>query len=326
VPSSSDPRNPETAAGEHLLGPQVIGLRVVVRRVVRDERGPSGGPALTDVLGVCTAWGDGFARVRTEEGTQVEIAIADIVSGKPVPPRPSMRHRVSPVDAQVHALALWPDLDLARLGAWTLRSSPTSTARRANSVLAMAPVGVPDPVARVVEHYHGLGRRPIAAVLPDTEEERLFLAAGWVPESTDSPTFFQIASVAHVRRGLRDLVGVEIALAESGGSGEPGDAVARAAARFGHPEPTASGTAAYSRDWVGLRSVDVGPEHRRRGLGRAVVGALLEWGAEHGASTAYLQVLGDNAPALTLYAGLGFRTHHAYRYLATPAGQSFASS
>ena len=46
--------------------------------------------------------------------------------------------------------------------------------------------------------------------------------------------------------------------------------------------------------------------------------ALLEWGAEQGATTAYLQVLGDNAPALALYDGLGFTTHHAYRYL-TPA-------
>jgi ribosomal protein S18 acetylase RimI-like enzyme len=46
------------------------------------------------------------------------------------------------------------------------------------------------------------------------------------------------------------------------------------------------------------------------------VSALLEWGAERGATTAHLQVLADNVPALELYAGLGFTTHHAYRYLA----------
>ena len=45
---------------------------------------------------------------------------------------------------------------------------------------------------------------------------------------------------------------------------------------------------------------------------------LLEWGAEQGATTAYLQVLGDNDPALRLYERLGFREHHRYRYL-TPA-------
>ncbi|MGZ4447996.1 MAG: GNAT family N-acetyltransferase, partial [Nocardioides sp.] len=78
----------------------------------------------------------------------------------------------------------------------------------------------------------------------------------------------------------------------------------------------ASGVAAYDRDWVGFRSIEVAPDARRRGLGLAVMAALLEWGAERGARTAYLQVLGDNAPALALYAGLGFSTHHAYRYLA----------
>ena len=45
---------------------------------------------------------------------------------------------------------------------------------------------------------------------------------------------------------------------------------------------------------------------------------LLEWGAERGATTAYLQVLGDNTPALALYDGLGFAVHHRYRYLAAP--------
>ena len=53
-----------------------------------------------------------------------------------------------------------------------------------------------------------------------------------------------------------------------------------------------------------------------QGLAVAVMAALLEWGAERGATTAYLQVLGDNAPALALYEGMGFTTHHAYRYLA----------
>jgi hypothetical protein len=35
------------------LGPHVVGQRVVVRRVVHGETGPSGGPALTDLLGTC---------------------------------------------------------------------------------------------------------------------------------------------------------------------------------------------------------------------------------------------------------------------------------
>jgi ribosomal protein S18 acetylase RimI-like enzyme len=78
----------------------------------------------------------------------------------------------------------------------------------------------------------------------------------------------------------------------------------------------ASGVAAYADDWVGFRSLEVHPDHRRQGLGLAVMAALVEWGAERGATTAYLQVLGENAPALALYDRIGFATHHGYRYLA----------
>ena len=292
------------ATGRHLLGAHVVGQRVVVRRVLRGETGPSGGDALTDVLGVCTTWGDGRAVVRTAGGTDVEIAIADIVSGKPVPPRPSVRDRVPAVEAQGYGFALFDDLVTVPLGDWVLRSSETATARRANSVLAMVPAGIDGALAGVVAHYRSLGRRPVAAVLRGSNEERGFLDAGWVPESGDADTLFQVASIAQTRRLLRGLPDLGVTLEVTGD---------HAVARLGQH---ASGTAAYSRDWVGLRSIDVAPERRRRGWGLAVVDALLGWGAERGASTAYLQVLGDNGPALGLYERLGFRTHHAYRYLA----------
>src|SRR3954468_15462243 len=114
-----------------MLGPHVVGQRIVVRRVVPGETGPSGGPALTDLLGTCVSWADGTCVVQPEDGPPVAIAITDIVSGKPVPPRASVRQRISPREAQRRALALWPDLVTEPLGDWTLRHSATSTARRA---------------------------------------------------------------------------------------------------------------------------------------------------------------------------------------------------
>ena len=80
----------------------------------------------------------------------------------------------------------------------------------------------------------------------------------------------------------------------------------------------ASGVAAYADDWVGFRGIEVEPDQRGRGLGLLVMAELLEWGAERGATTAYLQVLGDNTRAFALYDGLGFVPHHRYRYLAAP--------
>ena len=80
----------------------------------------------------------------------------------------------------------------------------------------------------------------------------------------------------------------------------------------------ASGVAAYADDWVGFRTIEVDPAERGRKLGLLVMAELLEWGAERGATTAYLQVLGDNTRAFALYEGLGFTVHHRYRYLAAP--------
>jgi ribosomal protein S18 acetylase RimI-like enzyme len=271
---------------------------------------------MTDVLGTCTSWGDGVCVVEPDgEGSRepVTIRLEDIVSGKPVPPRRSTRHRVSPAEAQRRALALWPDLETEPLGDWLLRRSRTSRARRANSVLAMGPSGVDDGFERVVAHYEALGQRPIAAVLPESAEDALFRAHGWVLESHDQDTVFQLAGVAAARRSLAgvSLPGLDVALVGD-------DQVVTAEASTADGRVLASGVAAYADDWVGFRTIEVDPAERGRKLGLLVMAELLEWGAERGATTAYLQVIGDNARAFALYEGLGFVEHHRYRYLAAP--------
>jgi GNAT superfamily N-acetyltransferase len=265
---------------------------------------------MTDLLGTCTAWGPTDCVVQPEAGPPVRIALADIVSGKPVPPRPPTRFRASPDEAQRRAASLFPGLRTEPLGAWTLRSN-VYAARRANSVLAMQSSGL-DPqaaYARVVAYYADLGQRPVAAVLRDTAEEQLFLSHGWMAESGDADTVFEMAGLVRARRSLpRGLPGLAGATLD-----EDGDV---ATVRLGE---LASGLAAVDGDWVGYRSIEVAPQHRGQGLGLAVMAALMEWSAERGATTAYLQVLGDNARALKLYAGLGFEPHHSYRYVAGPA-------
>ena len=148
----------------HGLGPHVVGQRVVVRRLLRGETGPSGGPAMTDLLGVCTAWGDGACVVEPESGAPVRIAWADIVSGKPVPPRPSVRQRVSARDAELHTHALWPRVRTEALGDWLLRTDPAPPGRllkRANSCLAMGDPGVDlDAATRAVREFYAARGRP----------------------------------------------------------------------------------------------------------------------------------------------------------------------
>ena len=53
--------------------------------------------------------------------------------------------------------------------------------------------------------------------------------------------------------------------------------------------------------------------------------SLLEWGAERGASTAYLQVVAANTAALSLYEARGFERHHDYAYYVRPVTVSAAS-
>ena len=68
------------------------------------------------------------------------------------------------------------------------------------------------------------------------------------------------------------------------------------------------------RGAVGLYDIVVEPPQRRRGHGRTLTRALMNWGREEGASSAYLQVREQNAPARRLYAEQGFEDLYRYHY------------
>jgi ribosomal protein S18 acetylase RimI-like enzyme len=72
--------------------------------------------------------------------------------------------------------------------------------------------------------------------------------------------------------------------------------------------------------WLGLSSIAVGSQFRRRGLAPAIVAGLAEWARRSGAAHSYLQVESANRRAIDLYERLGFWRHHRYRYRGDPAG------
>lgn len=325
------------------LGPHCVGLRVVVRRLVRGESGPTGGPAMTDLLGTMLSWTSVDTVVESESGERITIALADIVSGKPVPPRPSARLRVSAEEAERRALLGWPAVESVPLGSWVLRASGGFSAR-ANSVLA---VGSPDvPFDRAVEavssFYAERGLPAWAQVVVGSGEERDFVERGWVtarPGEADSE--FQLASVAQLARALRPRRGVPEGLTATVSAGVDAAWLADDSRALAAPDAAravlegpgevgfvsigeagaadrrlvAKGRVSLADDWAGITDVWGSPDHRRRGLALVVMAVLVEWAAERGASTAYLQTRGDNPAALALYEGLGFVTHHTYRYL-----------
>ena len=54
-------------------------------------------------------------------------------------------------------------------------------------------------------HYGRLGKPAVAAVLAESDERSFLATLGWVPESHDADTQFQLASVASARRALRGV-------------------------------------------------------------------------------------------------------------------------
>ncbi|WGL53459.1 GNAT family N-acetyltransferase [Nocardioides sp. BP30] len=246
----------------------------------------------------------------------IDIALADIVSGKPVPPRPSHLTRVSARDAELRGLGVVPGLETAELGGWLLRTDPAPVGRllkRANSCLAMGSPGLPFPEAteRLLAFYAARDREPMAQVEQGSEVEAAFLAAGWRPLGRGDASF-QATALARLHRLLAPGGGACAELVEAPHGHARG---ARAEIRDDHGTRIAAGSAVLDRDWLGLHGLSVDADHRRRGLATALVADLVEWGAEQGARTVWLHVETDNVTARAMYEKLGFREHHAVRYL-----------
>lgn len=78
--------------------------------------------------------------------------------------------------------------------------------------------------------------------------------------------------------------------------------------------PVAVGRAVADDGWAGVFDLATLPRARGRGAARGVLAALAAWAAAQGAETMYLQVEGDNAPALRVYDRAGFRERYVYHY------------
>jgi GNAT superfamily N-acetyltransferase len=321
------------------LGPEHVGRRVVVRRALPGEHGPSGGPALTDVLGVLEALTDETLLVRRDDGDAVTVDRSRVVAAKPVPPRTPARTRITPEALQIVCEAGWRAPVRERLGDWLLRAAGGFTGR-ANSVLPVGDPGLPLAVAlQQVQDFYARVQLPVQAeVVIGSAIAADLQARGWVaarPEQAD--TLVQVAALAAGgprppgRGGAPDVrlserLGDDWLLRYGRSAGnDPG--VVRSVLESGDrvifaqvAEPAiAIGRAVVTQGWLGVSAVEVEAGQRRRGFGSAVVDALMAWGSDCGARSAYVQVLADNAAGLALYARRGFRTHHGYRYLRPPS-------
>jgi GNAT superfamily N-acetyltransferase len=335
------PTSPEWAA--HL------GSRIVVR--IRD------GAGLRDVLGELVAVDGQTLRVEGRDGP-VEVPLALVVAGKPVPPkarRAAPPHlALSVADLELLMARHWQADEQDWLGGWLLRASGGFT-KRANSVLAVGEPGMQMDVAvvEVLDWYAERGLRPCAAApeprLGDDDNAALlaaagaFAAAGWQPVPDQSTAVLTAPNAElrghQARLGGRPLPkGLSLTLTD-----EPdpawlaqyryrGQAVPDHGIRLLTSAPrqvfasirTADGEIAgmargsEAAAWTGLTAMLVEPAWRRQGLALALIGAIAEWGWQHRSMSMYLQVVDGNEAARATYAGAGFTFHHRYAYLAPP--------
>jgi ribosomal protein S18 acetylase RimI-like enzyme len=297
-------------------GPPAYPTRVVLRRHVgvRDGR-----PVFTDIIGELVDASAGRVVIRGDDGTTVAVPEDQVHRLREVPPG-----RAAILALEAVAARGWPAPETTGLGDWLLRAGEGWT-RRANSALLLGDPGMPMPEAfeRVTAWYRERGLVPRLAVpLPAmAPADHVATGLGWAVDVeadvltgpvADGPPDPRVglspepdAEWADVYRAkAMPPVGTRILAAP--------DTVAFGSIRDGGVT-VAIGRGVVLDGWLGITSMEVRPEHRRRGLGDRMLRALLAWGAGHGATRCYLQTESTNQPALAFYRSRGFTRHHRYR-------------
>jgi len=241
-------------------------------------------------------------------------------------------------DLEEAAARGWRAPEELPLGRWRLRAAEGFTGR-ANSALAIGDPGMPLAAAidEVGRWYRARGLPAMVAVPfpvagPEDSPVDRFLGQelGWAVRS--SAVIVMTAETGQVAGQAADpAVRVDLEpepdpawLALYRFRGEKPPPISRrllmsapwqafASVRAGGAT-IAIGRVAAAGDWAGLTAVEVDPGQRRRGLGRAVTGALAAAAAARGVAGLYLQVEQTNAAARRLYRQTGFADHHVYHY------------
>jgi len=240
------------------------------------------------------------------------------------------------VDLEVLSARAWPAARQASIGGWRLNAT-SGFSGRINACWPLQDPGLPtaDAVAAVEAWYAAQGLPALFKIVegsgaPSSLTRRL-ADLGYRPRTETlmmlGPAAFAPSDPIVVLGEGVDPTFEKVFVATAA---DPGDARERldTLARIPAPRvfarldvagsPAAIGAAAVEGDWVGVFAMRTDPNHRRMGLARRVLAALLGRAAEHGAWRAWLQVEADNRGAIALYAAAGFEEAYRYRYWFRP--------
>jgi N-acetylglutamate synthase len=232
------------------------------------------------------------------------------------------------VDATLREAAAraWPPAEARRVDGWLLRSTPALARGRLNSALPLRP----DPdLEPVLGFYAQRGQPAQVQLTPIDGHPRLTAAldaAGWGAKwpstvlrapatltaapgvallDRPAPRWLDAWAACEGRDATDVAAHAELVLARLPG---------RVACALVEPA-RAVGIGVCDGERIGLFCVAVHPEHRRAGLGSAIVRTLV---ARSGAREAFLEVEQRNAPALGMYASLGFTRAYDYVHRIAP--------
>ncbi|MEO9326499.1 N-acetylglutamate synthase, CG3035 family [Gordonia aurantiaca] len=321
------------------LSGAVVGDRVVVRYLLgeatpADWRGNSDA-AQSDVTGVLLDDGDPLRLER--DGDVVSIPHAAVTSVRLLSARPVRNSEIRTLE-HVGARS-WPGVDTTWIEGWFCRAG-RGFSRRANSALPLEMSARADleTLQRIARWYAEHDLPPLLALpdrlmkastisgVEDIEVQALTCDLASLAEAlsetssaavvlTDVPAPDWLVAYAGTRT-TDDTEAVRAVV--TAGEGPPvfaridADPPGDAPASIGRGVVT---EATDGRKWLGLTALWTDPRRRGEGLSTQVLKALVTWGLENGAESAYLQVETTNRLAGSWYRRLGFGLHHTYRYL-----------
>lgn len=307
------------------LSARDIGHRVVVRhRLVGDPDGHG----FTDLLGVLQNLDPDAIVVRHVDGTLHRVPLADVTAAKPIPPVPLRR-----VDLEqlflITALGR-PAVETSYIGEWLLRASSGWTGR-ANSLLPAGDPGMDpaDALKKAEAFYHERGLPPLALVRLGSPAAAELHRHGWVdarPGQADTLVLHTSLDLVNAEPPHEVRISERpddewYAVAFDGKPPAAARVVMEGAPRSAFAaihldgRVVAVGRGSMTGHWVGIDGVRVAEGYRRQGLGTALLRGLTRWAGPLGGRRTYLEVVEDNAPALTAYRNLGYAEAYRYRYL-----------
>ena len=234
-------------------------------------------------------------------------------------------------------LSSWPALSTSFDGDWVIRLSEGHT-KRSNSVTCLSddPTDLERRIDRVVAIYQRHGLPPVFRLSPLAPPalDRSLEDRGW--RRFDETIVLTLAGAySNGREDTKASIDIEIfsdpdddwlsAYSRIDGMGRAPGAILERMLSIMVPKPCyarakvqdeigALALGVVDGDLIGLFDVMTAKDFRRRGLAHRLLGALLAWGRQEGATEAWLAVVATNEPAVRLYRSLGFQDVYRYHY------------